>query len=61
MIMSSLAMHQLITLYETRTHQIRPLTDTTDPDLGEGAPPTTVQRGDPAINPAFEPLDDEGI
>lgn len=60
MIMSSLAMHQFITLYETCTHQIRPLTDTTDPDPGEDTLPHTVQCGDSANNPPLIPLD-EGI
>lgn len=59
MITSSLAMHQFLTLYEARPHQIRPRTENGEPGSGKDDPRTTSQSGNCAIDAAFGPPDEE--
>jgi hypothetical protein len=58
MIVSSLAIHQLITLYTTRPHRTGPLTDATGPGPGIQSTPTSGPGGDCAVDPAFGSLDE---
>lgn len=56
MIVNSLAVHQLITLYTTHPHRAGPLADA----AGSGIPTTSTSDpgGDCAVDPAFGSLDD---
>ncbi|MEV0362532.1 hypothetical protein [Nocardia fusca] len=56
--MSSLAIHQLITLYPTRPHRTGPLTDATVAGPGIQSTPTSGPGGDCAVDPAFGSLDE---
>ncbi|MEV0043132.1 hypothetical protein AB0H60_06420 [Nocardia rhamnosiphila] len=49
--MSSLAIHQLITLYATRAHR-------TGPGSSSHTPPTTGLGGTCAVDPAFDSLEE---
>ncbi|WP_416566113.1 hypothetical protein [Nocardia testacea] len=57
--MSSLAMHQFLTLYEARPHKIRTRTETAESGSGKADPSTTSQSGNGATDGAFGPPDNE--